>query len=231
MGRLRGGVLGLYKCTEHSGMRISKVGRKEQNQESTTISQYKGTESLRALRTISVMTSGFLISLMLIQIVLCFVYAFIHPLSRAIEWGDIRGVEKLMAKGYDPNSKIGSKTALTYTISDCLHTPAGFIRHKDQADLKQKIDANVKKMTDILEVLISNGAQINELDDDGKAILHYAISRFIYWEARPDVVQWLLERGANPNLKNSRGETPLRLAVKNDNEQIAKLLREQGAKE
>ncbi len=86
-------------------------------------------------------------------------------------------------------------------------------------------------MTGILEVLISGGAQINELDDDGEAILHYAISRFIYSEARPKVVQWLLEKGADPNLRNARGETPLRLANRNDNEKIAKLLRDRGAKE
>ena len=212
-------------------MRNSRLGRKEFNQESRAISRYKVTESLRALKIISIVTSFFLIFATFAQIVSCYRYAYKYPLRHAIRWCDINTVRKLMAKGYDPNHKIGSKTLLTYTISNCLHTPATFIRHKDEEDLKEKIDKNVKKMTDILGVLISSGAKINELDDDGEAILHYAISDFIYLEARPKVIKWLLERGADPNLRNAKGETPLQLADRNDNEQIAKLLLERGAKE
>ena len=117
---------------------MSEVGHTEQNQESITISQYKGSESLRLLRRIAFITSGILIFLTLVQIVLSYIYAYKYPLRHAILWVDIEAVEKLMAKGYDPNHKIGSRTPLTYTILNCLHTPAAYIRHEDEEDYKKR---------------------------------------------------------------------------------------------
>ncbi len=208
------------------------MGHQEAHHESGIVCRDNRTESLRALRNISLMISGFFILFTFVQIVFSYVPAFTHPLRRAIEWGDVKSVKKLMAKGYDPNCRIGSKTPLTYTILNCLHTPTAFIRHKDEEDLRQKIDTSVRKMSDILGILISSGAQINELDDDGEAILHYAISDFIYLEARPKVIKWLLERGADPNLRNSRGERPLHLVSWSYHigvNEIAKLLLEYSA--
>jgi ankyrin repeat protein len=42
------------------------------------------------------------------------------------------------------------------------------------------------------------------------------------------IVQLLLERGANVNVKSDKGETPLQLAVKNGHEDAADLLRQRG---
>jgi ankyrin repeat protein len=170
--------------------------------------------SMRTFGVTATSVSAALIFLTFMQILLY--YAFSNPLKRAIEWGDAKAVEEILAKGRDPNEKIGGLTTLTYTILECLHTPSWVLRHKYKETYGEKIDADVRKMMDIIDVLVGKGANANELDDRGQAILHYAISRFIYVERRAEVAERLVEKGADVNLRNSRGETALHMAVAED---------------
>ena len=45
----------------------------------------------------------------------------------------------------------------------------------------------------------------------------------------PEAVQFLLDRGADPNLQNKKGQTPLHYAAYNNNPKIAKYLIDHGA--
>ena len=45
----------------------------------------------------------------------------------------------------------------------------------------------------------------------------------------PEAVQFLLDRGADPNLQNKKGQTPLHYAAYNNNPKIAKFLIEHDA--
>ena len=60
---------------------------------------------------------------------------------------------------------------------------------------------------------------INAMDEDGNTVLHVA--------AKVDdanLITYFIFRGADPELKNHEGDTPLHLAIKNDSMQAAKAL-------
>ena len=46
-----------------------------------------------------------------------------------------------------------------------------------------------------------------------------------------DMAKWLLDKGADANVKNFDGKTPLRVAIKSEYEEIAELLRRSGGVE
>jgi ankyrin repeat protein len=58
----------------------------------------------------------------------------------------------------------------------------------------------------ILVLLLRYGAHIDTQDPDGNTILHLAV----YYKL-PDLVPFLLDRGADRNIKNNRGYTPEQL--------------------
>lgn len=65
---------------------------------------------------------------------------------------------------------------------------------------------------------------INEQDDQGKTALMYAAS-----QGRLDIVQWLLDHGADVNLQNIDGQTALVHAILKNHEYIVRLLLQHGA--
>ncbi|NDD98907.1 ankyrin repeat domain-containing protein, partial [bacterium] len=71
--------------------------------------------------------------------------------------------------------------------------------------------------------LLKNGAQVDEKDSHGMTPLMHAVER-----NKKDVVRLLLENGADPNLKNYQGRSPINLTGENE---MKKLLREFGAKD
>lgn len=57
---------------------------------------------------------------------------------------------------------------------------------------------------------------INSLDQKGRSAVHYAILI-----NNPEIIELLVKHGANFNLKDSRGNTPLMLAIKNNDTKLA----------
>ncbi|KAK9506492.1 hypothetical protein O3M35_008424 [Rhynocoris fuscipes] len=66
------------------------------------------------------------------------------------------------------------------------------------------------KKFDYLEPLVLAGIDVNALDVDGNSSLHLAILH----DAQPKIISFLLEKGANTNLFNTDGETPIHLACR-----------------
>jgi hypothetical protein len=58
-----------------------------------------------------------------------------------------------------------------------------------------------------MKVLIRHGANVRAADSDGLTALHWA-ARWL----NPDQVRWLLDAGADANVRDSSGRTPLDLA-------------------
>jgi hypothetical protein len=57
-----------------------------------------------------------------------------------------------------------------------------------------------------LEALVARGIDIDTRDEDGRTALFSAIAPF---GGDPPLVAWLLERGANPNVRDARGMSAL----------------------
>ncbi|MEJ8800670.1 ankyrin repeat domain-containing protein [Pontibacter sp. H249] len=66
--------------------------------------------------------------------------------------------------------------------------------------------------------LLQKGADINAQDDDGKTAMHYAVSSSrvrseLYEQEQVDLLDTLIARGANPNIKDKNGNTVLAEAL------------------
>ncbi len=62
---------------------------------------------------------------------------------------------------------------------------------------------------------------INNTDNTGQSALHYAVAT-----DNQNAIQLLIEKNANPNIKDSKHNTPLMLAIKNRNSKLAKWMLE-----
>jgi ankyrin repeat protein len=79
----------------------------------------------------------------------------------------------------------------------------------------------------MVEMLVANGAAINEKGYEGNTPLHEAI----IYAGSIETVKVLLQNGADVNAKNEKGKTPLQLAEEKGITKLAELLRQHGAKE
>lgn len=82
---------------------------------------------------------------------------------------------------------------------------------------------NNKLQIEVLELFIKHGADLNSKDENGKTILFLCDENEHY-----GIIKFLLENGANPNLIDEEGYTPLQsyyecLAITNDQENIIRL--------
>lgn len=80
-----------------------------------------------------------------------------------------------------------------------------------------------KNRFDIVQILLEKGADIHTDDD---AALREAMRNGYL-----DIGRYLVEQGADPNAKDENGKTPLHLAASKNRFDIAKVLRDAGAKE
>jgi ankyrin repeat protein len=85
--------------------------------------------------------------------------------------------------------------------------------------------AVANKQTEIAELLIDHGADVNAVQADAFTPLHAAAQNGML-----DVTRWLIARGAdiNPRLSSS-GQTPLALAIDHQHDAVAELLKQHGA--
>ena len=134
------------------------------------------------------------------------------PIEEAVEQGNIEAIKQHLAAGADVNG-IENSPPLAYATTK-----------------------------EVLELLIANGANVNEpahrdFEENGTNILHeWAL--FPY--GKIELIQSLIEKGANVNAKDFLGHTPLDKAIeginkwygetRNQKKEIAKLLRKLGGK-
>ena len=130
---------------------------------------------------------------------------------KAAALGDIEGVKQFLDSGTDVNAK-------DETGGTLLDEAAGWGRN------------------DIVELLITKGADVNaKFDDDGSTPLHLSA-----WRGHFETAELLIAAGSKVNAKMEDGDTPLDLAekksrrdspqVKAAKKEIAELLRKHGGK-
>ena len=76
-----------------------------------------------------------------------------------------------------------------------------------------------------IRVLISEGANVNAKDKDGRTPLMLAAAK----SSTPGIVALLLEKGAELEARSTYGWTPLMIAARNSSPEIVQLLLEKGA--
>ena len=77
---------------------------------------------------------------------------------------------------------------------------------------------------EILELLLTHGAEVNVMLSNGDTPLHLAVTRDI-----PDEVELLLANGADPNARGFNWQTPVHLAVFQGRTRILEILLDYGA--
>ena len=111
-------------------------------------------------------------------------------ITQAAETGNIEAIKQHLAAGADVN-----------TMTASLHR-AAYNKHKE-----------------IIELLITNGVDVNAKNDAAETPLHLATTK--------EIAELLIANGADVNATTNRGTTPLDWAA---NDEIANLIRQHGGK-
>ncbi len=76
-----------------------------------------------------------------------------------------------------------------------------------------------------LDLFVGLGIDINKRDSNGNALMHYVDEN----NNPIKIIQWLLDRGANLNVRDDYEQTPLHLATRYERDEVAKALLDRGA--
>jgi hypothetical protein len=149
---------------------------------------------------------------------------------RAIQFDDARTIEKLLQRGFDPNTP--SPQGL-HGLHLALREPAPKVlalllaQKKINADARNPQDetplmlAALKGQVEVAARLIELGADVNK---PGWTPLHYAASG-----GHPAMIQLLLDQDAYIDAESPNGSTPLMMAAMYGTPSAVKLLLESGA--
>jgi uncharacterized protein len=136
------------------------------------------------------------------------------PFLRAAKSGDIEMMRTLVAGGADPKLTMPNKSnAVMYAAGLGWRNGSPAAPSYDQGTDEEAIEA--------IRFLLGLGFDIDGTNDTGDTALHAAVSG----RASEAIVSFLVSKGAKPEEKNKRGQTPLSLATSKGNDVIARLLR------
>jgi ankyrin repeat protein len=161
-------------------------------------------------------------------------------LLEAIENGNLEAAQTALKNGADPNESERSTPArqkFLMIVAGEGKLDLAKLLVKYGADVNAvDVDGNTALMNaasfgnlDIVKFLVEHGANVNAAATvagfTGYTALIYASER-----GQVNVVKYLIKHGANINAKKKNGDTALSLAVNNGHTEIARILREAGAK-
>lgn len=155
------------------------------------------------------------------------------PLHVAAFYGRKDIAELLIASGADVNAKNYNGMTPLHAAADNGYNETSrmyqILGYRDDPDLKLL----PQMLSEIIQLLVAKGADVNAKDDYGNTPLHaaarvqsYVISKAGY---NKDVSGLLIADGAVVNAKNQDGNTPLFFAAKNMHKDVVGLLIAKGA--
>ncbi len=138
------------------------------------------------------------------------------PLMFAAKKGNREIVGALLRAGADVSAKDSKgDTAVNYAKNDFIRSLIrGAAREqptKEQQEIKEFIDAAGKDYSKVLSLYTKNHELVNKADNNGRTALMEAASN---WQ--PGIVAFLLDKGANVNARDSKGESALFYATQRD---------------
>ena len=123
------------------------------------------------------------------------------PFLRAAKSGDVEVMTLLLDAGADPWATLSNTNALMFS--------AGF-GWRDGSPIAPSYDqGSPQEATQAIGLLLDLGLDINAVNDNGDTALHVAVTG----RGSPQIVRFLITRGANLQAKNKRGQTPLSAAT------------------
>ena len=163
------------------------------------------------------------------------------PLLKAAVFAKIKTAQALLDAGADVNaSNCNGDTCLHYCFFGWYHIVALEFFLKQGANpnatnpegqtplhliFKRLDDDDDNEVTRAAKLLIRAGADVDAVDDESQTPLHLAIPSYYpkgdegadYYMLN-DVAERLIVAGASPNIRNIKGQTPLQIAILNDDE-------------
>src|SRR6266702_4594343 len=154
----------------------------------------------------------------------------IDSLIKSVKFDDVDGVNKLLAKGMDPNSVdnqgypllvIAAREKSDKVGAALLANPKTDIEIQDKAGENAMMMAALNGDIDFVKQLIAKDAEVNK---KGWAPLHYAAAN-----GNDDIVKLLLDHDAYIDAGSPNGTTPLMMASRGGHVSTVKLLLDSGA--
>ena len=141
------------------------------------------------------------------------------PLYWAAYEGQKEIVELLITNGADVNLRSGM-VVKTKDGSEGNKMAQEIMNNRTPLDM-----AILREHTEIAELLIAKGTDVNAKSNRGYTPLHEASKK-----EKTEIIELLIAKGADVNAKDADGKTPLDRAIMNRIDEIADLLRKHGAK-
>ncbi|WP_345814094.1 ankyrin repeat domain-containing protein [Paraburkholderia sp. PREW-6R] len=154
----------------------------------------------------------------------------IDSLIKSVKFDDVDGVNKLLAKGMDPNSVdnqgipllvLAAREKSDKVGAALLANPKTNIEIQDKAGENAMMMAALNGDIDFVNQLIAKDAEVNK---KGWAPLHYAAAN-----GHDDIVKLLLDHSAYVDAGSPNGTTPLMMAARGGHVSTVKLLLDNGA--
>jgi ankyrin repeat protein len=123
------------------------------------------------------------------------------PFMRAAKSGDVEVMTLLLAAGADPKAELPTSTALMFAAGFSWRDGSPVAPSFDQGSPEEAIQA--------IALMLDLGLDINAANNNGDTALHLAVTG----RGSPEIVRFLIARGANLQAKNKRGQTPLAAAM------------------
>ncbi len=149
------------------------------------------------------------------------------PTYIAFEGGNMAALKLLLQFRADPNAE----SILAWAVSRGNREAVELLLfHKADVTFNNAVGENRQPSIffavepKIAELLIKNGADVNQADENGLTPLMVAVE-----EANLKMVRFLVKNGASVNVQNKKGETILQLAKKIGDKKIITELRKAGA--
>ncbi|MEK7277140.1 MAG: ankyrin repeat domain-containing protein, partial [Chloroflexota bacterium] len=143
-------------------------------------------------------------------------------IEAASQTGQKEMAEYLLAAGAPTGICTAAMLGLTDRVKEFLKADRALADGRGAHGIPALYHAVIRNHEDIAELLLAHGADVN-LDEGKNPAIHGAVLF-----RQPAMVEWLIAHGAHVNAKNYEGMTPLAVAMKHENTQMADLLKRNG---